>query len=158
MFLYRCYSRVLSSTMSTSVLLSQLRVVYPTVKLIHHKYTTSISCSIKNPQREKTPPPIWILPPRYHLSPNFLENAFWFFFLGRPFDFFFQYRLGADFCWGKSEFCAPPRAAAEGCRWGSNYYIAIKSWTLSDNPQRYTEPPWPSAELCTVPFLETFPG
>ncbi len=45
--------------------------------------------------------------------------------------------------------------AAEGCRWGSNYYcyIIIKSWTLSGNPQRYTEPPWPSAELCTVPFL-----
>ena len=32
-------------------------------------------------------------------------------------------------------------------------YITIKSWTLSGNPQRYTEPPWPSAELCTVPFL-----
>ncbi len=32
-------------------------------------------------------------------------------------------------------------------------YITIKSWTLSGNPQRYTETPWPSAELCTVPFL-----
>ncbi len=36
---------------------------------------------------------------------------------------------------------------------GRFLYITIKSWTLSGNPQRYTEPPWPSAELCTVPFL-----
>ncbi len=32
-------------------------------------------------------------------------------------------------------------------------YITIKSWALSGNPQRYTEPPWPSAELCTIPWL-----
>ncbi len=32
-------------------------------------------------------------------------------------------------------------------------YITIKSWALSGNPQRYTKPPLPSAEQCTVPFL-----
>ena len=30
---------------------------------------------------------------------------------------------------------------------------SIKSWALSGDPQRYTEPPWPSAELCTIPWL-----
>ena len=33
-----------------------------------------------------------------------------------------QYRLSADFRLGKSEFCAQLRAAAEGSRWGPNYY------------------------------------
>ncbi len=66
-----------------------------------------------------------------------------------------QYRLGADFRWGKSEFCAPLRAAAEGPTI-IIIYVTIKSWTLSGNPQRYTEPPRPSAELCTVPFLQNW--
>ncbi len=35
-------------------------------------------------------------------------------FLQIPYVCIFQYRLGADFRWGKSEFCAPLRAAAEG--------------------------------------------
>ncbi len=32
--------------------------------------------------------------------------------------------------------------------------LTIKSWALSGNPQWYTEPPLPSAEQCTVPFLQ----
>ncbi len=39
---------------------------------------------------------------------------------------------------------------------GRFLYITIKSWALSGNPQGYTEPPWPSAELCIVPFLALF--
>ncbi len=44
-----------------------------------------------------------------------------------------QYRLSADFRWGKSEFCAPLRAAAEG---PTIIAITIKSWALSGTMHR----------------------
>ncbi len=39
---------------------------------------------------------------------------------------------------------------------GRFLYITIKSWALSGYPQRYTEPPLPSVELCSVPFIQYF--
>ncbi len=48
---------------------------------------------------------------------------------------------------------AGPHDPKPGPLAGRFLYITIKSWALSGNPQRYTEPPLPSAEQCTIPFL-----
>ncbi len=58
-------------------------------------------------------------------------------------------RWGPNYCNGSNPNLDPYRVAS--C------IKTIKIWAFNGNPQRYTEPSLPSAEQCTVPFLENWP-